>query len=464
MKRKYHLVFFALLSIIFLITCSKHSKQNNPQSQDPFFVDIPATESYAEPWSDDDLGINLVQQADNSIVDQWSKQTNVVWYLYMQPGVYKMYLNVMLSQYDSSNFTLTVSLADSVANKNSSDPFKTKSKQFGVHGTDEFFNTFIDSVNFSIVGFYRFELKPNYKTAPSYATMKSLRFTSSLSPPGVRFAKYLSSPSVHLYFYPANGVNYNCDWLYGEITVPAGYDLENTYYECIGVDMGYFGMQVNSSTERRIIFSIWNSFNSNIDQNVPDSLQVKLLDSGTNIFYSRFNNEGSGGHTHLVYPWKAGATVKFLMNARLMQDNSVVYSAWFMDDPTLDWQYMASFKSPDNQKLFDAEFYSFVENFGSSNGQQIRKGYYSNMWGKISGQTTWVSLSQAYMSYTDGLPDGRSDYAGGIDETTRTRFYLQSGGYLNPVFNASPLLPPGTIPPQVDTVTLRMRVDKAIAK
>lgn len=463
MKIKYHFVFFALALIILSVSCSKHSNQTNqqpPAPADSFYVDIPATESYAEPWSDDNLGINLVQTADNSVVDQWTGNVSVVWYLYVQPGEYKLYLNAMLWPSDSSNFIFTVSCADSAANKNYSNPFKQQSTQFGIRGTNNLSYIFIDSINFPNVGFYRFELKPKYKTTSIYATLKSLRFTSSLSTPGVRFAKYLACPAVHLLFSAAGGVNYNCDWVYGEITVPEGYDPEYTYYECIGIGPGYFGMQVNSSTQRRMIFSIWDSDN---EINVPDSLQAKLLDNDPDINYTRFTSEGSGEHTDLLYPWKTGTTVKFLMNARPMNDNSVIFSTWFMDNSSSGWRYMASIRSPQNHQLIDGGFYSFIEDYGQGTGEQIRKAYFSNIWSKILGQTTWVSLSQAYMSYTDGLPDGRSDYADGIDGTGN-RFYLQSGGYLNPLFDPVINVPVGTAPPQIDTVALRIRVDQAIKK
>ena len=39
-----------------------------------------------------------------------------------------------------------------------------------------------------------------------------------------------------------------------------------TYYMACGWHRGYFGMQVNSPTERRIIFSVWDSGNEAVDR------------------------------------------------------------------------------------------------------------------------------------------------------------------------------------------------------
>ena len=39
-----------------------------------------------------------------------------------------------------------------------------------------------------------------------------------------------------------------------------------TYYMACGWHRGYFGMQVNSPTERRIIFSVWDSGGEAVDR------------------------------------------------------------------------------------------------------------------------------------------------------------------------------------------------------
>ncbi|WP_221410979.1 DUF5077 domain-containing protein [Elizabethkingia sp. JS20170427COW] len=46
------------------------------------------------------------------------------------------------------------------------------------------------------------------------------------------------------------------NWLYEEVEVPKGYDPLSTFYMAIGFYRGYFGMQTNSDTERRVLFSV----------------------------------------------------------------------------------------------------------------------------------------------------------------------------------------------------------------
>ncbi|TKC08861.1 hypothetical protein FA047_01830 [Pedobacter frigoris] len=41
----------------------------------------------------------------------------------------------------------------------------------------------------------------------------------------------------------------------------------------------------------------------------------------------------------------------------------------------------------------------------------------------------WKFLDQAKLTHTDGVPEGRSDYAGGISPDHSDHFYMSSGGY-----------------------------------
>jgi hypothetical protein len=76
-----------------------------------------------------------------------------------------------------------------------------------------------------------------------------------------------------------------------------------TYYMACGFSRGYFGMQVNSPTERRIIFSVWDSGAGQTAKDrsaVSDENRVKLLAKGDRVVASDFGNEGTGGHSHLA--------------------------------------------------------------------------------------------------------------------------------------------------------------------
>lgn len=55
---------------------------------------------------------------------------------------------------------------------------------------------------------------------------------------------------------PSNNVSY----YYSEVTVPTGYDKIGSYFMANGFGEGYFGIQVNSETERRVLFSVWSGY------------------------------------------------------------------------------------------------------------------------------------------------------------------------------------------------------------
>lgn len=52
------------------------------------------------------------------------------------------------------------------------------------------------------------------------------------------------------------------DYFYSELRVPKGLDTEGSYFMANGFNVGYFGMQVNSPTERRFLFSVWSPYST----------------------------------------------------------------------------------------------------------------------------------------------------------------------------------------------------------
>ena len=90
-----------------------------------------------------------------------------------------------------------------------------------------------------------------------------------------------------------------------------------SYYMACGWHRGYFGMQVNGPTERRIIFSVWDSGGEAIDRKkVADENRTTLVAKGEGVFSGDFGHEGTGGHSHLVYPWKTGERQRFIVTAK----------------------------------------------------------------------------------------------------------------------------------------------------
>lgn len=133
-------------------------------------------------------------------------------------------------------------------------------------------------------------------------------------------------PSVHLAYTLPEG---DTEWFYNEVTVPEEGETMHSYYMADGFREGYFGMQINSPVERRILFSVWSPYDTEDPREIPDSLKIKMLRRGTNVHIGEFGNEGSGGQSYLVYPWKASETYKFLMQVRPDENNNTIYTAYF---------------------------------------------------------------------------------------------------------------------------------------
>lgn len=169
--------------------------------------------------------------------------------------------------------------------------------------------------------------------------------------------------SVHLGFREADG----SEWVYQEAvaqTTPVW-----TYYCAIGWHRGYFGFQVNSPTERRIIFSVWDAGDEGVDRGkVGGENRVRLIEKGRGVVAGDFCNEGTGGHSHLVYPWRQGQRMRFLVRAQ-PQGGATLYSGWFWDGN--GWRLVARMRAPKDGSHLKG-IYSFDEDFGDPNGQLRR--------------------------------------------------------------------------------------------
>lgn len=214
---------------------------------------------------------------------------------------------------------------------------------------------------------------------------------------------------------------------YTELKVPPAMDPLYTYFMADGFKRGYFGMQVNSATERRIIFSVWDAGNEAVDRSkVAEEKKVKLLAKGTGVEASDFGNEGTGGHSHWVYNWKAGETYSFLVTA--LPDSAsqaTYYTGYFLVPETKQWKLIACFRAPEDGEPL-RHLYSFVENFDGINGQLQRKAVFSNQWVR-SAKGEWLPLSKASFSYdATGKAGDRIDYGGGVVDDG---FYLWNGGF-----------------------------------
>jgi FKBP-type peptidyl-prolyl cis-trans isomerase len=275
-------------------------------------------------------------------------------------------------------------------------------------------------------GFYTISLSSVKKTGNIIADIQSIELSGTATENmHVNFKSRRNAASVHLKYPLADSIKAVA--FYNEITIPAGADIVHSYYMACGFTRGYFGIQVNSPTERRVIFSVWDAGKEAVDRNkVPDSNKVKLVAKGDGVFADDFGNEGTGGHSHWVYPWKTGRTYKLMVTALAdSASRTTIYTGYFFLPELQRWKLIASFKAPyDGQNL--RNLYSFNENFVGVNGQVQRKAFFGNQW--IQRQNgSWKELTQATFSYdATGKAGDRIDYGGG---TSDGKFYLMNGGF-----------------------------------
>ncbi len=81
------------------------------------------------------------------------------------------------------------------------------------------------------------------------------------------------------------------------------------------------------------------------------------LAKGPEVRLGEFGNEGSGGQSFLVYPWKAGMTYRFLTEVKPDGNGNTRYTCWFGPKDG-EFRLIASFLA--SQDEYYAERISFL--------------------------------------------------------------------------------------------------------
>jgi hypothetical protein len=198
-----------------------------------------------------------------------------------------------------------------------------------------------------------------------------------------------------------------------------------SYYMATGWHRGYFGMQVNSPTERRIIFSVWDSGNEAIDRNkVGAADRTTLIAKGPGVEAGDFGHEGTGGHSHRVYPWKTGERQRFIVTAKPTDATHTIYAGYWFHPEKKAWQLISAWKSPKDGEYLHG-LYSFNEDFGGTGNLQ-RKALFGNQWIRLAdGQ--WQELTTASFSHD---PTGKADRLDRFMGVEKNSFFLSNGGFV----------------------------------
>lgn len=232
-------------------------------------------------------------------------------------------------------------------------------------------------------------------------------------------------PSVHMkYPLPEEDIEY----FYNEVTVPKGEDVIGSYYMANGFGQGYFGMQVNSEKERRVLFSVWSPFTTDNPKDIPEEDRILKLRQGEGVHIGEFGNEGSGGQSYLKYSWKTGVTYKFLQQVRPDGKGNTVYTAYFFDPVDNKWLLIASFQRPKTDTWYKGA-HSFLENFIPNQGYLTRKVLFGNQWA-VTKSGKWIEMTEGVFTY-DATANAkkRVDYRGGLDGDNL--FFLQNCGFFD---------------------------------
>lgn len=196
-----------------------------------------------------------------------------------------------------------------------------------------------------------------------------------------------------------------------------------------GFGEGYFGMQCNSETERRILFSVWSPFDTQEPKLIPDSLKIKLLRKGEGVYIGEFGNEGSGGQSFLRYNWKAGKTYKFLTQVKPDDKGNTIYTSYFFAADENRWRIIAGFLRPQTN-VYYTRAHSFLENFIPEQGYLTRRVLFRNQWFRTS-NGEWMEANESVFTYDEtARKQARLDYQGGYNKQ-KNAFYLQNCGFFN---------------------------------
>ncbi len=400
MKISYKCLSFCLtLSVVlFICACNVYALVR----QEAATLIVPAFTAYAEP---DPYGMDFSKDG----ITGWKNQTNSIsWYgFFKNTGSLRVGIKFHLSE--GVKWSSRISVDNQVLTKAcSGSGEKTQKLDFG-------------TLKIHSAGYHRVTLGSYSDPNVSKPDIISLELTGlPCNDSHFNMDERRNASSVHL-SYPTP-VKQNITGFYNEIMVKKAPLW--TYYMACGFKRGYFGIQVNSPTERRVIFSVWDSGNEAVDRSkVSAKDRVELIAKGKNVYTDSFGNEGTGGHSHLIYPWKVGTKYRFLVTAK-PAGFYTTYSGYFYFTEKKKWGLIASFKAP-NDGSYLSGLYSFNENFDGANGQVKRLASFENQW-IVTDNQKLIELTNAKFSHDPTGKIQRKDYDASVKDA---QFSLSNGGF-----------------------------------
>lgn len=146
----------------------------------------------------------------------------------------------------------------------------------------------VGSINIKQPGYVRIDLQGISKQGNTFGEVQQLIADNVTGKSN--FVKDFSDywgrrgPFVHLGYTLPKG---DTEWFYNEVTVPTDGEIMHSYYMAAGFGEGYFGMQYNSPTERRILFSVWSPFDTQDPKSIPEDQKNKTTSPRQRCTYRR---------------------------------------------------------------------------------------------------------------------------------------------------------------------------------
>lgn len=63
---------------------------------------------------------------------------------------------------------------------------------------------------------------------------------------------------------------------------------------------------------------------------------------GMQVNSGSFGNEGTGGHSHLNYPWKTGEKQRFLVTAEPVDPTHTIFAGYYFHPEKKKWMLISS--------------------------------------------------------------------------------------------------------------------------
>jgi len=305
--------------------------------------------------------------------------------------------------------------------------FGGKSQNISIKNKD-FENIPLGTIKSVASGYHYLEMQGVEKQGGSFAEVSDLLVICADKTYFVKDEFYWGrrGPSVHLNLVTpkdAGDILYH----YSEMMVPEDSDVLGSYYMANGFSVGYFGIQANSPTERRILFSVWSPYKTNNPKEIPEEQKITVLKQGHDVHAGKFGGEGSGGQSYRKYFWKTDITYRFLLKGEPTENNCTDFTAWFFAPEIGKWELMASFRRPKTTTCLRGA-HSFLENFRTDTGYLPRKVLYSNQW-LYSADKKWREITEFKFSCdATGHKKNRLDFTGGSKGKS---FFLKNCGFFD---------------------------------